>query len=70
MILLSFTITQPALPLSQVARLETASHKSKKYLSQSGRLQPIMLHLQFSAIHLQGNKIKQFLKTQESKQKA
>jgi hypothetical protein len=29
-------MTQPALPRSQVARLETASQRSKKYRSQSG----------------------------------
>jgi hypothetical protein len=29
-------MTQPLLPLSHVARFATASHRSKKYLSQSG----------------------------------
>jgi hypothetical protein len=36
MIRLSLTMTHPALPRSHVARLETASQRSRKYRSQSG----------------------------------
>jgi hypothetical protein len=50
MIRLSLTITQPLLPRSQVARLETASHRSKKYLSQLGL--PLPLKVPFTHIAL------------------